>query len=206
MCHKELGTVEHRFNCERTRPDKGWPEAPEEVKASVQAIGERGNNILKTKGLVCVKVPAYKRFPNGTFSWLSEAPDVSRTDLVWYTDGSTSNPTCPELSRLGFAIVVVSDAGDLVAFGAGVPPSHVTDSGMAETWAVWIVLEMCSVTPRIITDCLGILNTARSGTALATTGRSPNARTWNLIKQALDGDVTVLADELVWMPAHQKLR
>ena len=47
------------------------------------------------------------------------------------------------------------------------------------------------------------MTTARAGTAAATAGSNPNARIWHMITQALDGDVTKLADKLVWMPAHQ---
>jgi hypothetical protein len=74
---------------------------------------------------------------------------------------------------------------------------------MAEAWAVWKAIELCPQQPRIITDCLGILNTAKAGSAAATSGRNPNARIWNLIAQALEGDVTKFADTLIWMPAHQ---
>ena len=203
LCHKALGTIEHRFECEKTRPTEGWAGIPSELQEKVKALGEDRYRTLKTKGLVCVKVPTYKKYPDGIFIWLSAEPDTTRTVVTWYTDGSSGNPTCPELSRMGFAVVVVSDSGELIAFGAGIPPSHVTDSGMAEAWALWKVIEMCPHTPRIVTDCLTLLNVAECGTALATNGRSPNARIWRLIARAMDGDVTKLKDCLVWMPAHQ---
>jgi hypothetical protein len=91
----------------------------------------------------------------------------------------------------------------LVVYGAGIPPGHVTDSGMAELWAVWTAIEMSPAVPRITTDCLGILNTARAGTAAAIAAGNMNARIWRLIAGALDGDITTLDGKLVWMPAHQ---
>ena len=203
LCHQERGTLKHRFNCPKTMPQNGWPGVPTETKEGIETIGEKRAEILKLQGLACVRVPASKRYPNGHFRWLSEPPDTSRTDVTWYTDGSSSNPTCPEISRIGFAIAVVSDEGDLVAYGAGIPPSFVNDSGMAETWAVWMTIQLCPRQPRIVTDCKGVLDMARAGTAVATAGSSANARIWNLIAQALDQNVTKLADTLVWMPAHQ---
>lgn len=82
-------------------------------------------------GLSCIRVPVDVRPSEGTFKLILEPPDITRNDLVWYTDGSCSDPTTPEMARFGFAIVVVSRAGGLVAYGAGVPPDCVTDSGMA---------------------------------------------------------------------------
>ena len=57
--------------------------------------------------------------------------------------------------------------------------------------------------PRIVTDYLGILNTAKSGTAAATSPSSAIARLWKMIAHRLDGDITQLANHVVWMPAHQ---
>jgi hypothetical protein len=74
---------------------------------------------------------------------------------------------------------------------------------MAETWAVWTVVEMCPWVPHITTDCLGILNIAKGGTAAAVAASNPNARIWKLIADATDGDITKLSEKLVWMPSHQ---
>ena len=166
-------------------------------------MGEERQKLLRTQGLACIRIPRHKRYPSGVFNWLTADPDVTRTDVKWYTDGSCSDPTCPDVAKLGFGIAVVDSDGGLVAYGAGIPPSFVTDSGMAELWAVWTAIESCPATPNIITDCLGILNTAKAGTAAATSPKNVSARTWRLIAGALEGDVGKLAEKLVWMPAHQ---
>lgn len=178
-------------------------EATREINKSISMLGENRQQILQTKGMACVRVHTNKKYPNGYSRWLTQEPDTNRPDVTWYTDGTSSHPTCRDITRIGFGIVVVSDEGDLVVYGAGVPPAFVTDSGMAEAWAVWKAVELSPRQPRIVTDCLGILTTARDGTARATTGKKPNARIWNMLSQALDGDVTKLADTLTWMPAHQ---
>ena len=160
LCHKETGTIEHRFSCECTKPEGGWHEPAGKAKEGLDKIGEERKALLRTQGLVCIKIPRHKRYPNGVCNWLTAALDVTRNDLSWYTDGSCSDPTCHEIAKLGFGIVVIGDEGSLVAYGAGITPSHVADSGMAELSAVWTAIEMSPTVPRIITDCLGILNTA----------------------------------------------
>ena len=54
LCHKASGTIEHRFECERTRQSEGWADIPSELKEKVKALGEDRSRTLKTKGLVCV--------------------------------------------------------------------------------------------------------------------------------------------------------
>ena len=61
------------------------------------------------------------------------------------------------------------------------------------------------ITPTIITDCLGLLGVAKAGAGLATAASSSNARCWTLICNRLDGDLSDLADRLIWMPAHQTI-
>ena len=158
---------------------------------------------MQVHGLACVRVPVDVRPSESSFEWILGQPDVTREDLIWYTDGSCSDPTTQDVARFGFAIVVVSKEGDLVAYGAGIPPDFVTDSGMAELWAVYTAVAMTPGQHDVVTDCLGILETARRGTAAATTAGSPNARLWKMMAARLDGDISRLADHLVWMPAHQ---
>ena len=157
---------------------------------------------MQTSGRVCANVPVHEKSAEGSFQWLTGPPNATREDLVWYTDGSCSNPNCLEVARFGFAIVVVSDEGELVAYGAGVPPAFVTDSGMAEVWALITVLAESPAIPRIVTDYLGIISTAKAGTSLATAAGAANARLWKMIAHRLDGDITQLAGRVVWMPAH----
>ena len=203
LCKEENGTLAHRFNCKATRPQNGWPQHPKLANFAMERLGPRRKEIMQIQGLACVKTPIDVRPAEGTFQWLTKPPDATRTDLVWYTDGSCSNPNCLEVARFGFAIVVVSDEGDLVAYGAGIPPAFVLDSGMAEVWALYTVIAEAPFIPRVVTDYLGIVSTARAGTTIATSSQSANARLWKMIAHRLDGDISQLADHVAWMPAHQ---
>ena len=166
-------------------------------------VGRRRCDALLNHEIAAVRVPFDKKSAEGKFQWLSNEPDVTRDDLICYTDGSPSDPLTPELSAIGYSIVVVSKAGDLIAYGTGTPPEFVCDSGMAETWAVYTVVAMFPFLPDIVTDCLGIVETAKAGTTAATAASAPNARIWRMMASALDGDVSKLCDKISWMPAHQ---
>ena len=202
LCGESVGTLAHRFECRITRPNEGWPAHPESADHALTRMGAGRRAILQTHGLSCVKVPVDVRPKEGTFEWLSAQPDVTRSDLVWYTDGSCSDPTSPETARYGFAVVVVSTSGELLGYGAGTPPDFVTDSGMAEIWAVYSVVAMSPGVPRIVTDYKGIIDTSSRGTAAATTAACPNARIWKMIASCLDSDISTLCEQVIWMPAH----
>ncbi len=67
------------------------------------------------------------------------------------------------------------------------------------------MLRQSAFAPKMRTDCLGLLTTARQGSGIATGPGRPLARIWRAIAEILDGDVTAWArrDLLVWEPAHQ---
>ena len=203
LCNEEDGTLAHRFTCRATCPPGGRAPPPKQAKFAMARLGERRKEILRLQGIVCANVPVDEKPAEGSFRWISDPPDTTREDLVWYTDGSCSNPNCLEVARFGFAIVVVSSDGELIAYGAGVPPAFVTDSGMAEIWALHVVLAETPFIPRVVTDYLGVISVAKTGTAAATAASSANARLWKMIAHQLDGDITQLSSRVVWMPAHQ---
>ena len=78
------------------------------------------------------------------------------------------SPTVPCLITTGFGIVVVDATGSLVAYGSGIPPDFVVDSGGAETWALKVAVSASIVTPTVITDCLGLIKVAEAGAGKAT--------------------------------------
>ena len=121
-------------------------------------------------------------------------------------DGSMMNPRWKGLSTLGFAIVVISDAGDLVAWGNGVPPEWCDSASAAEAWALCQVLRSATpFVPRVLTDCLGLLQTVDKGASAACSANMRLARTWHHIAQFLNNDLSLLCRQgsLTWMPAHQ---
>ena len=112
-------------------------------------------------------------------------------------------PTTPCLMTAGFGILVVSQSGDLIAYGSGVRTDFVTDSGGAETWGLNTAVSEAMVTSAVNIDSLGLFGLANAGTCPATAASSRNANCWTLICNRLDGDLGELADKLVWIPAHQ---
>ena len=97
--------------------------------------------------------------------WFPAPSDVMRTDLRWFTDASLRFGALPELRRTDCAIVVVSSQGDLVAYGAAVPPPWIRTAAAAELWAVMLVLSVTLAPPHLAKDCRSILTTAATGSA-----------------------------------------
>ena len=126
---------------------------------------------------------------------------------IWYCDGSMLNGRWEPLRFTGFGIAVVSDTGDLLAYGLGWPPSWCDTAAAAEAWALQVVLTLCPFPPQTRTDCMALLTTAKFGTASATHHSKPLARVWKLIAETLDVDISALlqGDKLAWMPAHKSL-
>ena len=90
-------------------------------------------------------------------------------------------------------------------WASGVPPAWCDSASAAEAWALATVLKLCAQHPSIVTDCLGLINTAASGIAAATTSRRHLARVWSHMADALDGKIeTLVGSKLItWMPAHK---
>ena len=108
----------------------------------------------------------------------------------------------------GFGIAVASKSGSLLGYGFGWPPSWCTTAAAAEAWALQVVLETCPFPPKMRTDCLALLSTAREGSRRAEHHSRPLARIWRLIRQAIDVDIASLVDGglLAWVPAHKTLK
>ena len=108
------------------------------------------------------------------------------------------------IKRLGYAIVLVSRCGSLLAFGNGRPPSWITDSAGAECWAYFCVIGMSPFIPYVVTDCLGILIMLSFGRTAATLATRPLARVWGLIFHTLDMEIasSLVNNDMFWMPAH----
>ena len=68
---------------------------------------------------------------------------------------------------------------------------------------MYTVVAMSPFIPRVVTDYKGIIDTSSRGTAAATTASCPNARIWNMMAASLDSDISVLREQVIWMPAHQ---
>ena len=206
LCHKEVGTIEHRFQCSATRPSAGWPSPPQAADQALILIGERRRHILRTRGLAVLRMPPRAVHQDGQFRWLLE-PNPNDPDLqeaVWYCDGSLLFGKHKEIRVTGFGLAVATKSGRLLGYGLGWPPSWCATAAAAEAWAMHTVLDLCPFPPQMRTDCLALLQTAQAGTSQATKASKPLARVWKLIAATLGTDVSFLTESgvLVWVPAH----
>ena len=123
LCKIEAGTQLHRRRCKETVPADGWTPTPTKAELAARRIGKNRLELLESTGLLTLKVPNLEPLEKDTFRWYSSPPDVSRNDLTWVLDGSALNSKWHTLATFGFGIVVISDSGDLVAWGGGRPPT-----------------------------------------------------------------------------------
>ena len=65
-----------------------------------------------------------------------------------------------------------------------------------------VLIRLSPLTPRIVTDCKGILDGLRAGADKIKNPKLALARTWRLIAFILEEDFEEAANLLTWMPAH----
>ncbi len=205
LCHKEPGTILHRFNCCSTVPPEGWPGPPAEAVKALNCIGAKRREILKQRGFLVLRLPASKPNTEGVFQWIVDPMESNLIDeATWYFDGSMLNGRWKALRVTGFGVAVVAESGALIGHGLGWPPSWVTTAAAAEAWALSVVLSLVPFPPQLRTDCLALLQTAKEGTQKATHHSKPLARIWKRIAESMDVNVSelVVGGKLVWFPAH----
>ena len=207
LCFGQVGTLEHRFCCPVTIPEKGWPVPPPRAAKALAKLSEQRCSLLKTRGMLVMKVPVRMPDGQGSFIWQArpDENDPRMEGAVWYFDGSMLNGKWQALRATGFGIVVVSVEGDLLGFGRGTPPHWCTTAAAAEAWALQEVLAQCPFPPQMRTDCQALLATVAGGVQRATAADKKLARIWRKIANMLGGCFKSFAESkvLVWMPAHQ---
>ena len=207
LCLEAPGTLEHRHECTSTIPPDGWPPHPPKADLALGRVGEVRMNMLRTRGLLVMRLPPPQHSPNGWFKWLAAPSPECDEQHTWYLDGSMLDGSWIEYRAVGFAVVVVAPDRSLAAYGMGAPPSWCKTAASAEAWALHIALLESPFPPKLRTDCQCLLTTASEGAAHATAPTRPLARIWGLIASSLDGKVESIIQHgnLVWMPAHQPL-
>ena len=198
LCENSTGTIDHRFTCTVSMPEDGWPQAPASAKLALDSIEPRQLQLLKTRGLLAIKVRAAANPVEGTFTWIKQPQD----DLLdgserWYFDGSAMNAKWRELCTTGYGVVVTARDGTLIGFGRGTPPRWVKTAPAAEAWALSQVLSMVPCPPAMTTDCKSLISTAAKGTHRATSAKAALARIWTRIAASLDGDTTRLVSSSI---------
>ena len=207
LCRAATGTLEHRFECKATEPPEGWPQPPPAATHLLRRLSAQRKQLLATRGLLVLRLPAPPPDEDGYFQWDLEPDYVNLHDTCWYFDGSLLNGKWKAYRTTGFGIVVTSTAGDLLGYGKGAPPSWGATAAAAEAWALRTVLSVTPFPPQMRTDCLSLLTTASVGVARATDPRKALARIWCHIAATVDGELEQLAADnlLVWLPAHQSM-
>ena len=206
LCHKEIGTISHRFDCDETRPPEGWPAPPKEANLLINRLSSERLQLLKERGLLVLRLPAPPPQQDGSFIWkIDPTASEKAHGATWYFDGSLLHGKWKDYRTTGFSICVVAQDASLIGFGHGTPPHWCLTAAAAEAWALFVVVSATPFAPNMRTDCLSLLRTAEQGTKKATGARRALARVWKLIASNLDGYISTLAIDncLTWMPAHQ---
>ena len=138
----------------------------------------------------------------GTFEWVLEPPQPAACDATWYIDGCLYDEYKRYARRTGFGIVVVDVEGSLIGYGSGMPPDWIEDAAGAELWALYTVAAMSPALPRLVTDCKGLCDTLNRCPTHACGHDKALARTWSMLRLALDNDFAPAAKLVTWMPSH----
>ena len=202
LCLDAVGTLEHRLVCEAICPPTGWQPPPDECSEILERTAEPRLSLLRTRGLYAMKVDAPAPPKDDTFSWALQPPEDVLEGAIWFIDGSLFDEARRYARRTGFGIVITSSSGTLLGYGNGVPPRWVHDAAGAELWALYVVARMNPMLPKVVTDCVGLLQGLQGEPSIATGPKKKLARTWNMIKCALDGDFQVALRQVTWMPSH----
>jgi len=203
LCKREPGTLIHRLACPAVVPAEGWPPLPESADELLRSLEPARRHLLLTRGLFVARVPPKVIPKDGWFRWLSPIPAAYDGSGTWYVDGSRIDGPDLHTARCGYAAVLVSSSGDLLAHGHGVPPEWIVTAAAAECWAYLAVLRACPEIPDVVTDCQSVRTTLAAGAQAACAASRPLARIWGMIFTALDGDSGHDAHgKLVWMPSH----
>jgi len=210
LCFREVGTLQHRARCSATLPTGGWPQPPQAAALARRNLSVARERLLETRGLLTVRVPAPVARHDGCFEWLL-MPDLNNPavdEATWYFDGSMLDGKVDLLRATGFGITVTSPAGDLLGTARGNPPQWCSTAAAAEAWALLEVLRQTHTPPKMRTDCLSLVKTAKLGAEAATAPSRQLARIWVCVANILDGDLTALerTNLLVWQPAHQTVQ
>ena len=207
LCGLEPGTLEHRRTCVRTRPLGGWTVHSPGDAAWLDALEPHRRRTLQCRGILALRVPATPILDAPAVRWVFGQADPTAAEHRWFIDGSLIHGQLPGCVAAGGAAVVVDASGAVQAVAQVQMPSTVRTAAAAETWMMVIVLSSSAHVPRIVTDCLGIVNTAQRGLEAAVGSKMPLAGLWNRIGAAVDGPLQRLVEDrkVVWMPAHKSL-
>jgi len=208
LCLNATGTLLHRQVCPAICPHEGWQPPPTQCSKIIATVmSQARRELLATRGLFALRLSVPRPPPGDTFHWILCPPEDGRAqEATWFIDGSLFDEAKRFARRTGFSVVVVSNSGSLLGFGAGVPPHWIVDAAGAELWAFQVVAMLNTVLPQVVTDCKGIVDTLQSSPESACGHKRALARTWAMIAQLLDHEFFEAAAKVRWMPSHTSLR
>ena len=201
------GTIAHRYECPTTMPTVGWPQLPSSCKRFWNNLSSQRQSALRTRGVCMLRLPMPIHQQRSDWQWHGTRPDTTDDTLTWVIDGSRRYGSLWHNAATGCGVAAISSCGELVVYAHATPPSWIKTSNSAEAWALYLVLAECPTPPKVLTDCMALVHTARAGAHAATSHKRVTARVWRLISHTLDGDTTKMVRDgrLVWLPAHQTL-
>ena len=115
--------------------------------------------------------------------------DEQLANALWFFDGAMLVGEVAPLRSIGFDIAIVPPEGYLLGTARGPPPQWCTTDAAVEAWALLEVLRQPPSAPRMRTDCLSLLKTAKLGLEEAVHPNRPLARIWRDIGFVMDGDI-----------------
>ena len=143
-----------------------------------------GTRLCERAMAVRPPAPVVRPSKVGTFWWHVRPRELPVQGIV-YPDGSELDARVPEMSRTGWAFVITSEDGVVLAAAYGVPPPWITDIGGAESWALFqstscTIPALCKYWP----DCLPVKQAVAKGVKAATNPRNPLARVHTMLVEA----------------------
>ena len=78
LCFGETGTLEHRFHCPCTLPQKGWPSPPAIASEVLAGFPTAGRRFSKPKvSCLVLRLPAPPIVSEGEFEWICEPQECA---------------------------------------------------------------------------------------------------------------------------------
>jgi hypothetical protein len=87
LCHQEIGTLDHRWHCNATRPAEGWPAQPKQAALALERFDQERRRLLQTRAMLTVRLPKPLGQQVEWFTWHLDPPD-ELGGATWYLDGS----------------------------------------------------------------------------------------------------------------------
>jgi len=166
-CGAALGTLWHRcYGCDTTQLERanGASDFLQERAKAALSVGE-GTGELFAAGIFPDPRDIFRAAdvdPLQTIFWVHRPACGLLSGLI-FTDGSARFPDVPGLRRAGWALVMVDDAGGLIAAAYGPVPMALCPeqtSRDAEDFAYFMASSLCMFPCKFMTDCAGTVAAA----------------------------------------------